>query len=50
MAGDYISAIAELYNVTIPQIVEANGLGNGGNSIQVGQVLLIPPPLSAPDG
>lgn len=44
VAGDFIAAIAELYNVTITQIVEANGLENGGNSIQVGQVLLIPPP------
>ncbi len=44
VAGDFIAAIAELYNVSIQQIVEANGLADGGNSIQVGQVLLIPPP------
>lgn len=44
VAGDFIAAVAELYNVTITQIVEANGLDNGGNNIQVGQVLLIPPP------
>jgi LysM repeat protein len=50
VAGDLISAIALLYNVTIPQIVDANGLENGGNSIQVGQMLLIPPPLASTDG
>lgn len=44
VAGDFISAIAELYNVTITQIVETNGLENGGNSILIGQTLLIPPP------
>jgi LysM repeat protein len=49
-AGDFISAIATLYNVKIIQIVEANGLANGGNSIQVGQVLLIPPPLASEAG
>lgn len=50
VAGDFISAIAELYNVTISQIVEANGLEGGGNSIQIGDELLIPPPQAAPDG
>ena len=45
-----MSAIALLYNVTIPQIVDANGLENGGNNIQVGQMLLIPPPLASTDG
>lgn len=45
-AGDFISAIAELYNVTSAQIVEANGLESNGNNIQVGQVLIIPPPLA----
>ena len=49
VAGDFISAIAELYNVTISQIVDANGLLNGGNSIQIGEVLLIPPPLATDD-
>lgn len=48
VAGDFIAAIAELYNVTIDQIVEANGLAEGGNNIQVGQVLLIPPPEQEP--
>ena len=43
-AGDFISAIAEVYGVTIQQIVDANGLENGGNNIQIGQILLIPPP------
>jgi LysM repeat protein len=43
-AGDFIAAIAEVYGVTINEIVEANGLPNGGNEIQVGQALLIPPP------
>lgn len=48
VGGDFIAAIAELYNVDVQQIVEANGLENGGNNIQVGQVLLIPPPESDP--
>lgn len=46
VAGDFISSIASLYNVSIQQIVAANGLDNGGNNIQVGQVLLIPPPAA----
>lgn len=50
VAGDGVAAIAVLYNVTTAQIVEANGLENGGNSIQIGDVLLIPPPLAADDG
>lgn len=49
-AGNFISEIAALYNVTINQIVDANGLTNGGNSIQIGQVLLIPPPLDSEAG
>ena len=48
VAGDIISEIASLYNVSIQQIVEANGLENGGNSIQVGQELTIPPPEAIP--
>lgn len=47
-AGDGVSAIAELYSVTIQQIVDANGLADGGNSIQIGQILLIPPPEQEP--
>lgn len=47
VAGEFISSIASLYNVSFQQIVEANGLENGGNNIQVNQVLLIPPPLAA---
>jgi LysM repeat protein len=43
-AGDFISAIADLYGVTTQQIVSCNGLPDGGNAIQVGQILLIPPP------
>lgn len=43
-AGEFIAGIAELYSVTIQQIVDFNALENGGNDIQVGQVLLIPPP------
>lgn len=43
-AGDFISAIAEIYGVTIQQIVECNTLENGGNNIQIGQTLIIPPP------
>lgn len=42
--GDFISAIAEVYGVTIQEIITCNNLENGGNNIQVGQVLLIPPP------
>ena len=49
VAGDFISAIAELYNVTNSQIVDANGLDNNGNDIQVGDTLLIPPPLAPND-
>lgn len=45
-AGDIISTIAELYNVTRSQIVVCNNLDNAGNNINVGQVLLIPPPES----
>jgi len=45
-AGEDTSLIASLYNVTITQIVECNNLDNGGNSIQIGQVLIIPPPES----
>jgi len=45
-AGDFISAIAELYSVTSSQIVDLNDLPNAGNDIQIGQVLLIPPPLA----
>lgn len=48
VAGDFIAAVADLYNVSIQQIVEANGLEDGGNNIQVGQVLLIPPPEGEP--
>lgn len=47
-AGDFLSALAELYGVTTQQIVDANGLPNGGNDIQIGDVLLIPPPESVP--
>jgi len=43
-AGDFISSIAELYNVTPQEIISCNSLEDGGNSIQVGQILLIPPP------
>lgn len=43
-AGQFISLIAELYNVTVNQIVDANDLEAGGNNIQINQVLLIPPP------
>lgn len=45
-AGDFVSSIAELYSVTSSQIVEANLLSNNGNDIQIGDVLLIPPPLA----
>ena len=47
VAGDDIAAIAERYNVTSAQIVDANGLTNSGTSLEIGQVLLIPPPLPA---
>lgn len=43
-AGDFISSIAELYGVSIGRIVEVNDLPDGGNNIQVGQELTIPPP------
>ena len=43
-AGDFIAAIAERYDVTIAQIVEANNLSDNGNNIQIGQDLLIPTP------
>lgn len=43
-AGDFLSALAETYSVTTTQIVVCNNLENAGNNIQVGQVLLIPPP------
>ena len=43
-AGDFLSALAETYSVTTTQIVVCNNLENNGNNIQVGQVLLIPPP------
>lgn len=45
VAGDSISAIAQRYMVTISQIVDANGLTDSGNALQVGQILLIPPPF-----
>jgi len=48
VAGDFLAAIAEAYNVTTAQIIEANGLEDGGNNIQVGDVLLIPPPEREP--
>jgi len=42
-AGDIITGIAEIYGVTRQQIVTCNGLEDGGNNIQIGQVLIIPP-------
>jgi len=47
-AGQFIRLIADLYNVTPAQIVEANDLDASGNNIQIGQVLLIPPPVAEP--
>lgn len=47
-AGDFISAIAEIYGVTIQEIVSCNRLENGGNNIQIGQLLIIPPPGADP--
>jgi LasA protease len=41
--GDFLRKIAQAYQVSIEQIVEANGITNP-NMIDVGQVLLIPPP------
>gem|GEM_PF-775995 len=46
--GDSVAALAQLYQVTPQQIVDANGLENGGNSIQVNDSLLIPPPKAEP--
>ena len=43
-AGDFISAIAETYGVTTQQLLICNNLEDGGNNIQIGQELLIPPP------
>lgn len=48
--GDFLRKIAQEFQVSIAQIVELNGLDNP-NLIDVGQVLLIPPPsfdFSAP--
>ena len=41
--GDFLRKIAQTYQVSIHQIVEANEIDNP-NLIDVGQVLLIPPP------
>lgn len=48
-AGDNLSAIADVYDVTTDQIMEANALSNA-DDINVGTSLLIPPPLANPDG
>jgi len=46
-AGDALAAIARAYGVTVASIVEANGLVDP-NTIDVGQVLVIPNPAQVP--
>jgi LysM repeat protein len=40
--NDYLSEIARRFQVTREAIVELNGLDNGGETLQIGQILEIP--------
>lgn len=47
-AGDLLSALAELYSVTVDDIIAVNGLDDA-NQIAIGQELAIPPPTTTND-
>jgi LasA protease len=47
--GDMLSVIAERYDVSVREIVQANGLVNADN-LEVGQNLVIPTPVRQPTG
>jgi LysM repeat protein len=48
-AGDFLARIAQNYNVTVEQLIEANPLDNP-NLLSPGQVLTIPAPIPMPPG
>ena len=47
--GDLLSALAEIYSVTVDEIMAANGIADP-NQLVVGQELAIPPPSLDGDG
>jgi murein DD-endopeptidase MepM/ murein hydrolase activator NlpD len=44
--GDTLAKIAHQFQVTVPRLIEENGVSNA-NQIEIGQVLVVPPPVFA---